>query len=109
MEYAWWIGVHAFLARAEVAPWEVMEVLYSSRRRVRPARTRDGLPVTTVWGRTEAGRPLVVMLRQASPQYTRDLPRGESDIPSQGTWEILMAAEMRSQQLGEHTAWEANR
>ncbi|WP_309241284.1 hypothetical protein [Nocardia sp. BSTN01] len=97
MEYAWWIGIHSFLARAEVAPWEVMEVLYSSRRWPRPACTPEGLPVTTVWGRTDAGRPLVVMLRmRPSPE-------------SAGTWEIVMAAQMRPQQLEEYTAWEANR
>ncbi|NKY87945.1 hypothetical protein [Nocardia veterana] len=102
MEYAWWIGIHSFLARAEVAPWEVMEVLYSSRRWARPARTREGLPVTTVWGRTEAGRPLVVMLRPL-PSPPR-VPAAATD-----TWEILMAAQMRPHQLEEYTAWEANR
>ncbi|WP_227982232.1 hypothetical protein [Nocardia spumae] len=103
MEYAWWIGVHSFLARADVAPWEVMEVLYSSQRWPRPARTAEGLPVTTVWGRTESGRPLVVLLRELPP------PSRTRDIQSRGTWEILMAAQMRSQQLEEFTAWEANR
>ncbi|AYF78986.1 hypothetical protein D7D52_12900 [Nocardia yunnanensis] len=72
----------------------MMEVLYSSRRWPRPARTAQGLPVLTVWGRTDEGRPLVVMLRQVPAPATR--------------WEILMAVPMGPHQLTEYNAWEAN-
>jgi hypothetical protein len=95
VEYEWWIGARGFLDRAEVAPWEVMEVLYSSARWPRQATTKQGLPVLTVWGRTEQGRPLVVMLRQLGSY-------------SDG-WEILMAVPMGARQLEEFTAWEADR
>lgn len=54
------------------------------------------LPVFTVWGRTDEGRPLVVMLRQLGPS--------EAD-----RWQILMAAPMRPEQLDEFTAWENSR
>ncbi|WP_169334921.1 hypothetical protein [Nocardia takedensis] len=69
-----------------------MEVLYSPQRWPRPARTPEGLPVLTVWGRTEQGRPVVVLLRQ----------------PAQGAWEIVMAAPMRPHQVHEYEAWEVS-
>jgi hypothetical protein len=89
------IGAGAFLDRAEVSFREVMEVLCSSARWPRPATTKEGLPVLTVWGRTEQGRPLVVLLRQLRSSRDR--------------WEILMAAPMGPRQLEEFTAWEADR
>ncbi|WP_235747856.1 hypothetical protein [Nocardia coffeae] len=95
MEYQWWVGARSFLDNAHVAKWEVIEVLYSPRRWPRTATTKDGLPVLTVWGRTDEGRPLVVVLRQ--------LPL----VP--GGWQILLAAPMGPRQLEEFTAWEADR
>ncbi|MEC3958106.1 hypothetical protein VMT65_34075 [Nocardia sp. CDC153] len=94
MEYVWSPTAKQFLERFQVLSWEVMEVLYSSRRWPRPARTDQGLPVLTVWGRSDEGRPLVVMLRQLPAPSTR--------------WEILMAVPMGPHQLTEYNAWEAN-
>ncbi|WP_433562083.1 hypothetical protein ACQP1O_31850 [Nocardia sp. CA-151230] len=94
MEYEWSPTAKQFLQRFQVKTWEVMEVLYSARRWPRPARTDQGLPVLTVWGRSDDGRGLVVMLRQ---------------LPSPSTcWEILMAVPMGEHQLTEYNAWEAN-
>lgn len=93
MEYEWWIGVRTFLERSDIRAWEVMEVLYSAARWPRPARTRDGLPVLTVWGRTDEGRALVVVLRRL---------RSYSD-----SWQILLAVPMGPRQLKEFIAWEA--
>jgi hypothetical protein len=95
VEYEWWIGARPFLDRAGVEPWEVMEVLYSPGRWPRPAMTKEELPVLTVWGRTDEGRPLVVMLRRL--RSYRD------------GWQILMASPMGPRQLEEFTAWEADR
>ncbi|MET7768829.1 hypothetical protein [Nocardia sp. NPDC005366] len=95
MQYEWWYGARDHLRRAGVEPWEVMEVLYSPRRWPRPARTPEGLPVLTVWGRTEQGRPVVVLLRQPSS--------------APGIWEVVMAAPMRPHQVHEYEAWEVER
>ncbi|WP_405176998.1 hypothetical protein OG225_21370 [Nocardia sp. NBC_01377] len=95
MQYEWWYGAREHLRRAGVEPWEVMEVLYSPTRWPRPARTPENLPVLTVWGRTEEGRPIVVLLRQPPS--------------APGTWEVVMAAPMRPLQLREYEAWEAQR
>lgn len=94
VEYEWHASSEPFLRHFEVAAWEVVEVLYSPRRWSRPATTAQGLAVLTVWGRTEGGRPLVVVLR----------PRSHPD-----RWQILMAAPMGDRQLAEFTAWEATR
>lgn len=90
MQYEWWYGAGEHLDRAGIEAWEVMEVLYSPRRRPRPAHTPEGLPVLTVWGRTDEGRPVVVLLRRTGPE----------------TLEIVMAAPMRPHQLREHEKWE---
>ena len=78
-----------------VESWEVIEVLYSARRWPRPARTHEGLQVLTVWGRTDAGRPLVVVLRHLS------------QTDETNSWQIVLAAPMGPRQLEEFTAWEA--
>jgi hypothetical protein len=85
-----WIGAPAFFDRANATEHEVKEVVHSPGRWLRPATTTEGLPVLTAWGRTEQGRPLVVLLRQLRPRV----------------WEILMAAPMGLRQLEEFTAWE---
>lgn len=95
MEYEWHASSEPLLQHFQIATWEVMEVLFSPRRWPRPATTRQGLPVLTVWGRTDAGRPLVVVLRQ---------PRSYPEC-----WQILMASPMGTHQLAEFTAWEATR
>ncbi|MFD0000183.1 hypothetical protein [Nocardia sp. NPDC127526] len=93
MEFEWWIGSDHYLKWSDVAAWEVMEVLYSPHRWPRAATTRDGLPVLTVWGRTEEGRAIVVILRP---------------LRSSEKWQILMAVPMEPRQLEEFTAWEAH-
>ncbi|RMI33344.1 hypothetical protein [Nocardia stercoris] len=95
MEYQWWIGAQPLLDRAHIARWEVIEVLYSATRWPRPAKTPNGLSVLTVWGRTDENRPLVVLLRRPRPYAT--------------SWQIMLAAPMRPDQLAEYTAWEAQR
>ncbi|WNJ59136.1 hypothetical protein [Nocardia seriolae] len=91
VEYVWSPTAKQFLQRFQVRTWEVMEVLYSSHRWPRPARTDQDLSVLTVWGRSDEGRPLVVMLPSPSAR-----------------WEILMAVPMGPHQLTEYNAWEAN-
>ncbi|MFC3960967.1 hypothetical protein [Nocardia jiangsuensis] len=91
MHFEWWPGAYALLADADVEPWEAIEVLYSARRRPRPARTAEGLPVLTVWGRTDSDRPLVVVLRQLA----------------EGQWQIIRAVEMTPAYIRVFEEWEA--
>ncbi|QIS24763.1 hypothetical protein F6W96_40000 [Nocardia terpenica] len=88
------MGARPVLDRAGVETWEVMEVLYSPRRWPRSATTPDGTQALTVWGRTDDGRALIVVLRR---------------LRADSRWQILMAAPMRPHQLAEFTAWEATR
>jgi hypothetical protein len=47
-----------------IDPSEVTEVLSDERRWPRPAIALGGVEVLTMWGRTDAGRPLMVALRR---------------------------------------------
>jgi hypothetical protein len=73
-----------------VEPHEVVQALSASPRWPRSAITLDGLRVLTVWGRTRAGRPLMVGLRhkdewtwwivgarELSPDEVAELENGE--------------------------------
>jgi len=71
-----------------------MEVLYSPRRWPRPATNPDELPALTVWGHTDDGRALIVVLRW---------------IRAANRWQILFAAPMTTAQIAEYTRWEATR
>lgn len=93
--YEWWPGAKALIREAGVETWEVIEVLYSARRWLRPARSDRGLDVLTVWGRTDEGRPVIVALRRVTRE---DGTTG---------WQIVLAAPMGPRQLEEFTAWEA--
>ena len=79
---AWLYGV----TRAEAT-----QVLYSAGRRwPRPMLTKSGLAGLSVWGRTDAGRGVIVYLRLLE---SRD-------------YQIVGAAEMGTDQLAEFTEWE---
>ncbi|MFI5719442.1 hypothetical protein [Nocardia sp. NPDC051750] len=93
-QYEWWIGAYELLHRSDIEPWEVLEVLYSPRRWPRAATSRDGLPAATVWGRTDDGRALIVLLRW---------------LRTDARWQILLAVPMRPAHIAEYTAWEATR
>jgi hypothetical protein len=75
-----------------IAPAEVHQALASQRRWPRMARDESiGLPVLTIWARTEAGKPLVIATRK----------RSEWD------WQCLGAREMRTDEVREFEGWEA--
>ena len=65
-------------------------MLSSQRRWPHPAVGPDGHPVLTIWGRTQAGRPLVVV--------TRRLSRLD--------WQIIGARELTTQEKAGFEAWE---
>jgi hypothetical protein len=92
--FDWQDWALAALALTGVEPHEVMQVLTADRRW--PRRALGGpqrLPTLTVWGRTRAGRPLIVATRHI----------GGRD------YLIIGAREMTADELGDFEAWEAGR
>jgi hypothetical protein len=74
-----------------IEPHEVMQVLGSAARWPRPAIGLGGVGILTVWGRTRAGRALMVALRR----------KDEWD------WWIAGARELTPSELAELEQWEA--
>ncbi|MQA25610.1 MAG: hypothetical protein GEU94_09070 [Micromonosporaceae bacterium] len=87
MGYRWW--PRALERLAGVEPYEVSQVLAAPRRRPRMAVAR-GVKVLTISGRTSAGRPLLVFVRQ----------------DSQWDWLIIGAREMTPDQVVDLERWE---
>ncbi|MFE3279555.1 hypothetical protein [Nocardia sp. NPDC059239] len=77
-----------------IEPWEAMQVLTGKRPRW-PRRGRDaaGAAILTIWGRTAAGRALIVGVYQVD---TWD-------------WNVASAREMSAAELAEFTRWEETR
>lgn len=73
-----------------ISPNEVMQVLTKQRRWPRRGRGTAGMEMLTIWGRTAAGRPLIVGLRQAEPWQ----------------WQIVAARTMSPEQVAEFEKWE---
>jgi hypothetical protein len=73
-----------------IEPYEVRQVLEGSRRWPRPAMHPTGLSILTIWGRTRAGRPLIVAVHQANGF----------------TWRIVGARDMGEGELAELARWE---
>jgi hypothetical protein len=80
----------ALLSLIGIDPREVLQVLTGARRWPRRARGPGGLAVLTVWGRTDARRPLIVAVRR-----TEDWQ-----------WDILGAVDMNDTQVAEFECWE---
>ncbi len=73
-----------------IEEYEVWQALEARRRR--PAQAA-GVAVLSMWARTAAGRPLIVVVRRANAFE----------------WQILGAREMTEKQLTEFEQWEAGR
>jgi hypothetical protein len=72
-----------------IEPYEVRQVLENRQRW--PRRASDGnVVVLSIWGRTAAGRPLIVATR----------------LRDQWTWLVIGAREMRAGELGAFEQWE---
>jgi hypothetical protein len=82
-----------YLGASGIEPHEVMAILNGKIRWPRPAVASTGHAPLTIWGRTGAGRPLVVAVR---PLEGRD-------------WEIVGARVLTPGELGELEEWEAGR
>jgi len=90
MGFEW--STWALAALSGVEPYEVNQALQGSWPR--PALGGPaGLRVLTFWGRTRAGRPLLVAARRVEERE----------------WLIIGAREMTSTELAEFEKWEAQR
>jgi hypothetical protein len=93
MPYEWLEVAFAVIARRGIEPYEVLQVLYGRRRRPVPVRSREGLMLLNIWGRTGSGRLLIVTVR----------PIREFDAA------IVGAREMSVKEREEFEAWELSR
>jgi hypothetical protein len=73
-----------------IEPYEVWQALEAKRRWPRQATGATGSPVLTVWGRTVAGRPLIVAIYRITAF----------------AWKIIGAREMTDEELIEFSRWE---
>nr|BFE64483.1 hypothetical protein GCM10020063_090090 [Dactylosporangium thailandense] len=89
MPYRWWPATLAALSGID--PLEALEALNADRRLPRAGEAL-GLPVLSVWARTKAGRPLIVVLRH------------EGGLE----WLIVGALDMTPAQRAEFEEWEAD-
>lgn len=76
-----WIRI-ALTKLGGIEPHEVTQVLTAGSRWPRPAVGSGGAQILTIWGRTCAGRPLMVALRRKNEwdwwiAGARDLDQGE--------------------------------
>jgi uncharacterized DUF497 family protein len=62
--YEWLTAAFADIAKHGIQEYEVLQVLGSQRRLVKPMRHSSGLQVLAIYGRTGAGRLLVVFVRR---------------------------------------------
>jgi len=80
----------ALAALVGIEPYEVRQVLEADRRWPRSAASSAGIRVLTIWGRTRAGRTLIVALFHIGGL----------------TWKIIGARPMTETELAEFTKWE---
>lgn len=91
MVYQWTRAALNSLQRIE--PYEVRQALESTTRWPRLASSPDGLVALTIWGRSAAGRPLIVAVRRLEGW----------------DWLILGARDMRIAERAEFVRWEEKR
>jgi hypothetical protein len=91
--YGWLPTAFAVLVLRGIEPYEVLQVLHGAHRLPVPVRDRFSLPMLNIWGRTKAGRPLVVTVRLA----------GGFDA------QIVGARDMTEEERKEFQSWETSR
>lgn len=91
MPYEWeeW----ALQALAGIEPYEVRQILEGKARWPRLATSPAGVRVLTIWGRTAAGRPLIVAVRHVDGR----------------SWTIIGARHMSNAEHAEFVRWEGTR
>jgi len=93
MPYEWLSTALAVVVARGIEPHEVIQVLAGSRRWVRPAHSPEGLVLRSIWGRTAAGRALIVVVRPVDGFTAR----------------IVGAREMSAEEKEAFQTWETNR
>lgn len=86
--YEWLPGVMAVLRGVE--PYEVMQALMARQRWPRPVIGPGGVALVTVWARTRAGRPLIIVIRRSAGF----------------DWWIVGSREMNAAEAAEYKRWE---
>ena len=76
-----------------IEPYEVQQALAAPVRWPRLAYSEAGLPVLTIWARTDSGRGLIVAVRRNDPM----------------DWDIIGVREMRRDEVLTFDEWEASR
>lgn len=77
-----------------IEPYEVRQVLEDQRSRWPRPAVSDGMAFLAIWGRTRAGRHLIVVLRPTETSHD---------------WLIAGAMQMTAEQAAEYDRWEAAR
>ena len=91
MGYEWDSGALEWIARYGLEPGEVLQVLYA-RKWPRVAVTPEGLRVLTLWGRTRAGKGIMVAVRP-TPGHPLDAwivnarPLNDAELTELAQWE----------------------
>ncbi|WP_460726898.1 hypothetical protein [Nocardia heshunensis] len=100
MGYYWTQKARTMAAALGLTPADVTDVLYSATKLVMPG-TDDAKPVLLFWGRTGAGRPVIIALR----------PDDDDEEEDSGIVDYLIRSvyDMRAYELGILTEWENNR
>jgi len=89
--YEWDSGALEWIARYGLEPGEVLQVLYA-RKWPRVAVTPEGLRVLTLWGRTRAGKGIMVAVRPM-PGHPLDAwivnarPLNDAELAELAQWE----------------------
>lgn len=91
MPYEW--EAWALRALVGVEPYEVRQVLDAALRWPRPGAGPSGLKVLTIWGRTRAGRALIVAMHHVGGSK----------------WKIIGVRGMSDAELTEFSRWEETR
>ena len=76
-----------------IEPHEILQALEATVRWPRPATGSDGQPYLTIWARTHAGRPIMVVTK----------------ADGRLEWTIIGAQPLTPEQTAEYAAWEASR
>jgi hypothetical protein len=82
--YQWLEIAFRLIAARGIEPHEVIQVLNGPVRRPVLAYSPEGVRLLTIWGRTNAGRPLIVTVRLAGRDGTivgaKDMTAAEKEV-----------------------------
>ncbi|WP_327140285.1 hypothetical protein [Nocardia sp. NBC_01327] len=97
MGYYWLHRALRMAAELGLSPADIDDVVYGRRRKVVPAGGHD-VTALTFWGRTRAGRAVIV--------WTRRLPADDDEASALTDHQIIGITDMTPPQLKTFTEWE---